>query len=263
MSRFAWMPSGAVLVQATVLVGSLGAAEEAVSQSLIPEVEESERWRAAREDLNRLSTTDTHVTLAAFGTGVTSQQAVDDATLQAHRRLLLHLLGRPDAVAKPTLLDVTSRLQAFAVAVDQVLVEGQGESMQAVVRVRVERFAWEVATARYRSTVTVAGRTFAESVFGGIYVVARDHEGGRAVSLVEGDRLVTIEGAPVQGLADVHRLKRARVAEVWRDGVTLRRKLTKPHRPPPTDAIAPTCGPCCHGHCDDFELDLRVPRGWP
>lgn len=77
-----------------------------------------------------------------------------------------------------------------------------------------------------------------------------------------GDVLVRVDGQALPPFHDMDRITAASRFDALRDGSPITLGPTAPLVPDWSRNLAPTCGPCCHGHCDDelvpYGMDVPV-----
>ncbi len=139
---------------------------------------------------------------------------------------------------------------------------------QVEVAIRMEVAVAAFAQLQERCATRTAGAvTFSTCIPDALLVVANNGQisdeallpGDLVLGFADGERerldASAIEGMGTQLVAALA----GRKLRVDRDGKEVRVKLAEPMpvREPDIRALAPTCGPCCHGHCDDEMLPKR------
>jgi hypothetical protein len=140
----------------------------------------------------------------------------------------------------------------YTIVVDQAQME-----RQILVRFKIKLKDWQRIVREAKKTSDVNGLTVARAFSRqGLRVV------GTAVplTLVRGDMIVKVNGEEVRTVKALRSAMKKVVQstfEVYRGPYPLT-VLLQPTKPPPDfdrhqdlRKTAPTCGPCCHGHCND------------
>lgn len=126
----------------------------------------------------------------------------------------------------------------------------------------------EPVTARLRLSLTGEAFTALQAAFS---VVGPSHVGDVAVDplgqvivirspeyRIAGARLISADGHAIEDLDDARGIAKSFALVFERAGTEVTVPIAVPIEPDVRD-LAPTCGPCCHGHCEDEDLPYPIP----